>query len=153
MLIPIVLTMAIGSPSAGRMLDKLGSKVVLITGTTLLAGGMFGLAYASQTLSGFYISASLIGLGSGFLIGAPLRYIMLNESNESERASAQGLLRLFTGVGQLFGGALVGALAASQGGGMEGLQYAYLMVGIFSAFLIIVSLGLKARSQELKSTN
>ncbi len=150
MLIPIVLTMAIGSPSAGRMLDKLGSKVVLITGTTLLAGGMFGLAYASNTLSGFYISASLIGLGSGFLIGAPLRYIMLNESNESERASAQGLLRLFTGVGQLFGGALVGALAASQGGGMAGLQYAYLMVGIFSAFLIIVSLGLKARSKELQ---
>ena len=68
-------------------------------------------------------------------------------------SSAQGLLRLFTGVGQLFGGALVGALAASQGGGMAGLQYAYLMVGIFSAFLIIVSLGLKARSQELKGTN
>ena len=150
MLIPIVLTMAVGSPSAGRMLDKLGSKVVLIIGSTLLTGGMFGLAYASGTLSGFYISASLIGLGSGFLIGAPLRYIMLNESKKSERASAQGALRLFTGVGQLLGGVIVGALASSLGGGLTGLQFAYLAVGIFSAFLIVVSFGLKGRKEELK---
>ncbi len=150
MLIPIVLTMAIGSPSAGRMLDKLGSKIVLIIGSTLLTGGMFGLAYASSTYFGFYVSASLIGLGSGFLIGAPLRYIMLKESKETERASAQGALRLFTGVGQLFGGAIVGALASSLGGGLTGLQSAYLAVGIFSAFLIFVSFGLKGRREELK---
>ncbi len=150
MLIPIVLAMAVGSPSAGKMLDKVGSKIVLIIGTILLSGGMFGLAYASVSLSGFYISASLIGFGSGFLIGAPLRYVMLNESKKSERASAQGALRLFTGVGQLFGGAIFGALAASQGGGAAGLQFAYLIVGIFSSALIFVSLGLKARSEELK---
>jgi len=149
MLIPIVISMAIGSPLAGRMLDKAGSKFVLIIGTTLLAGGMLGLAYVSSRLTGFYISASLIGLGSGFLIGAPLRYIMLNESNANERASAQGALRLFTGIGQLLGGAVVGALASSGGGGAEGLQYAFLIVGIFSAILIVVSLGLKSKKKEL----
>lgn len=150
MLIPIVISMAIGSPLAGRMLDKAGSKIVLIIGSTLLTLGMLGLAFVSVKLTGFYISASLIGLGSGFLIGAPLRYIMLNESRANERASAQGALRLFTGIGQLFGGAAVGALASSGGGGSEGLQYAFLVVGIFSAILIIVSLGLKTRKEELK---
>ena len=149
MLVPIVLAMAVGSPLAGRMLDKAGSKIVLIIGTTLLTAGMLGLAHTSSTLTGFYVSASLIGLGSGFLIGAPLRYIMLNESRQSERASAQGALRLFTGIGQLFGGAVVGALASSGGGGSTGLQFAFLVVGIFSVLLIFVSFGLKARGAEL----
>ncbi len=153
MLVPIVLAMAVGSPLAGRMLDKAGSKIVLIIGTTLLTAGMLGLAHISSTLTGFYVSASLIGLGSGFLIGAPLRYIMLNESRQSERASAQGALRLFTGVGQLFGGAVVGALASSGGGGSTGLQFAFLVVGIFSAILIFVSFGLKARTLELQKAS
>jgi EmrB/QacA subfamily drug resistance transporter len=151
MLIPIVIAMAIGSPLAGRMLDKMGSKVVLIVGTIILALGMFGLAYESSVLLSFYISAFLVGVGMGFLVGAPLRYIMLNEAKVSEKASGQGIVRLFTGIGQLFGGALVGAVAASQGGGTVGLQNAYLMVGIFIAILILVSFGLKVRSEELKT--
>ena len=153
MLIPIVIAMAIGSPLAGRMLDKMGSKIVLIIGTIILASGMFGLAYESSALLTFYISAFLVGIGMGFLVGAPLRYIMLNEAKASEKASGQGIVRLFTGIGQLFGGALVGAVAASQGGGAVGLQNAYLMVGVFIAILILVSFGLKVRSEELKSVD
>ncbi len=151
MLIPIVIAMAIGSPLAGRMLDKMGSKIVLIVGTMILALGMFGLAYESSALLTFYISAFLVGIGMGFLVGAPLRYIMLNEAKVSERASGQGAVRLFTGIGQLFGGALVGAVATSQGGGASGLRNAYLMVGVLIAFLVIVSFGLKVRSEELNT--
>ena len=87
----------------------------------------------------------------GFLVGAPLRYIMLNEAKVSERASGQGAVRLFTGIGQLFGGALVGAVATSQGGGALGLRNAYLMVGVLIAFLVFVSFGLKVRSEELNT--
>ena len=151
MLIPIVIAMAIGSPLAGRMLDKMGSKIVLIVGTMILALGMFGLAYESSALLTFYISAFLVGIGMGFLVGAPLRYIMLNEAKVSERASGQGAVRLFTGIGQLFGGALVGAVATSQGGGASGLRNGYLMVGVLIAFLVFVSFGLKVRSEELNT--
>ena len=151
MLLPIVLAMAIGSPLAGRMLDRMGSKIVLITGTFLLALGMFGLAYEATVLLTFYISAFLIGLGMGFLVGAPIRYIMLNEAKAFERTSGQGAVNLFTGMGQLFGGALVGAVASSQGGGSAGLQNAYLMVGMMALLLVIVSFALKTRKEELKS--
>jgi EmrB/QacA subfamily drug resistance transporter len=151
MLIPVVLTMAVGSPTAGRMLDKFGSKVVLITGTTLLAAGMFGLSLKSMNVTSFYVTASLIGLGMGFLVGAPLRYIMLREAKKTERGSAQGMLTIFTGMGQLFGGVFVGALASSQGGGVTGFRNAYFWIGVVMIVFIISSLGLKSRSKELQT--
>ncbi len=150
MLFPVVLTMAAGSPTAGRMLDKMGSKLVLIIGTTLLSLGMFGLALISGSIILFYITASISGIGMGFLLGAPLRYIMLKESQKSERASAQGVLTLFTGIGQLFGSALVGAVASSQGGGASGLHAAYGLVGTILTLLIIAAFNLKNRAEELK---
>ncbi len=151
MLFPVVLAMAAGSPTAGRMLDKMGSKAVLITGTILLSIGMFALALNSGSLILFYTAASISGIGMGFLLGAPLRYIMLKEARASERASGQGVLTLFTGTGQLFGSALVGAVASSQGGGSTGLQIAYGMVGAILFLLIIVSFNLKSRTEELNT--
>ena len=149
MLFPVVLAMALGSPLAGRMLDKMGSKIVLIIGTVVLAAGLLGFSFEVETLAAFYADAILVGVGMGIVVGAPLRYIMLNEAKSSERASAQGVVRLFTGVGQLFGSALVGAVATSHGGGATGLQNAYLLTGIMIAVLIIVSLGLKSRREEI----
>ena len=151
MLFPVVLAMAAGSPTAGRMLDKMGSRAVLITGTILLSIGMFALALNSGSLILFYTAASISGIGMGFLLGAPLRYIMLKEARASERASGQGVLTLFTGTGQLFGSALVGAVATSQGGGSTGLQIAYGMVGAILFLLIIVSFNLKSRTEELNT--
>jgi len=151
MLFPVVLAMAAGSPTAGRMLDKMGSRAVLVTGTILLSMGMFALALNSGSLILFYTAASISGIGMGFLLGAPLRYIMLKEARASERASGQGVLTLFTGTGQLFGSALVGAVASSQGGGSIGLQIAYGMVGAILFLLIIVSFNLKSRTEELNT--
>ncbi len=149
MLVPVVIAMAFGSPLAGRMLDKVGSKIVLIVGNILLAIGMLGLALESATLLHFYIAGVLIGAGMGIVVGAPLRYIMLNESKPSERAAAQGAIRLFTGIGQLLGGAVVGAVASSHGGGAAGLREAYLMVGVMVVLMFLVSFVLKSRSKEL----
>ncbi len=151
MLFPVVLAMAVGSPLAGRMLDKIGSKIVLIIGTLILALGLLGFAFEVETLLAFYIDAILIGIGMGIVVGAPLRYIMLNEAKTTERAAGQGVVRLFTGTGQLFGSALVGAVATSHGGGANGLQNAYLLTGIIIVILIFVSFGLKSRSEELRT--
>jgi MFS family permease len=65
----------------------------------------------------FILSGTLIGLGLSVLLGAPMRYIVLNEAPAEDRGAAQGVLTVFTGVGQLISGALVGAAAASAGGG------------------------------------
>ncbi len=149
MLLPAVLAMGVGSPTAGRMLDRYGSRVVLFLGTLLITAGMFVVATLGSNLVFFYLSAILAGLGLGILLGAPLRYVMLNEAPASERAAAQGILVLFTSMGQVAGGALVGAMAASFGGGLTGYASAFFAVGVVMVAMTLLTLGLKNRSAEL----
>jgi MFS family permease len=149
LLLPFVLALAISSPLAGRLLDRMGSRVVIVTGTVLLTLGMLVLGFSSSQISLFIVAGILIALGLSALLGAPIRYIMLNEATPADRSAAQGVVALFSSIGQLIGGALVGAVVASQGGGSTGYERAYLVAGGVSFFLVIAALGLKRRAQEL----
>ena len=151
LLMPVVLAMAVGSPLVGRLLDKFGSKVMVFGGTFLLAIGMIMLSNSNliSMLWGFIASAAVIGLGLSSLLGAPMRYIMLNEASAADRTSAQGLITLFTSVGQLTSSALIGAVAASMGGGVKGYGTAYMVIGIIAGIMVLLTLGLKTRQQEL----
>jgi MFS family permease len=147
---PVVLAMAVGSPLVGRLLDKFGSKVMVFGGTLLLAIGMLMLSNATliSMLWGFIVSAAVIGLGLASLLGAPMRYIMLNEASAADRTSAQGLISLSTSVGQLTSSARVGAVAASMGGGVKGYGTAYMVIGVVAGIMVVLTLGLKNRQQE-----
>ncbi len=147
-LLPPVLAMAVGSPFAGRMLDRAGSRVVVLLGSVLLAAGMLLVGLTSVTTVVYLLTAVLVGLGLGMLLGAPLRYIVLNEAPPADRASAQGGLTLFTATGQLLGSAVVGAVAASGGGGAVGYQKAFLVVGIIAVLLTLLALPLKTQAAE-----
>ncbi|MCX6031701.1 MAG: MFS transporter [Chloroflexi bacterium] len=149
MLMPVVLAMSVGSPMAGRFLDRLGSKTVVVTGAALLAAGMALLSQGATSLTLFIVAGALIGLGLSALLGAPVRYIMLNEAPASDRAAAQGSITLFASVGQLISGAAVGAVAASQGGGVAGYSAAYLVIGAVAVVLTLLALSLKGRAAEL----
>jgi EmrB/QacA subfamily drug resistance transporter len=150
LLMPVVLAMAVGSPLAGRFLDKIGSKVVVLVGSTLVAIGMIMLSNSAITsvLGLFIIAGIVIGLGLSALLGAPVRYIMLNEAPASDRTAAQGAIALFTSIGQLLSSALVGAVADSQGGGVQGYGSAYLVIGGIAIVLIILTFWLKNRKEE-----
>lgn len=151
MLMPVVLAMAVGSPLVGRLMDKLGSRVMVFAGTLLLAVGMLMLSssHISATMLGFILSAVVIGFGLSSLLGAPMRYIMLNEASAENRTSAQGLISLSTSIGQLTSSALIGAVAASVGGGVAGYSAAYRVVGIVAVVMVVLTLGLKNRQQEI----
>ena len=148
MLMPVVLAMSVGSPLAGRFLDRLGSKTVVVAGAALLALGMVVLSQGASSLALFIVAGALIGLGLSALLGAPVRYIMLNEAPAADRTAAQGAITLFTSIGQLISGAAVGAVAASQGGGVAGYSAAYLVIGGVAIALTLLALGLKSRAQE-----
>ena len=149
MLLPVVLVMAIGSPLAGRTLDRTGSRTVVLIGTAVLAAGLLMVGGLPISLAVFYLTGVLVGLGLSWLLGAPLRYIMLNEAPRPQRAAAQAALALSTRVGQLVGGALVGAVAASHGGGTVGYQQAFLGVGVITLVCFFAAFGLKNRTAEL----
>ncbi len=148
MLLPAVLAMAVGSPLAGRMLDKRGSRLVILLGSGLIAAGMLIIGLIPLTVATFYTAAVLVGLGLSSLLGSPLRYIMLNEAPHHYRTAAQALIRLFTGTGQLLGSAFVGAIAASLGGDVKGFTSAYLAVGGIAVLITLLALALKSQSAE-----
>ncbi len=148
MLLPAVLAMAVGSPLAGRMLDKRGSRLVILAGSGLMAAGMLIIGLIPLTVATFYLAAVLVGLGLSSLLGSPLRYIMLNEAPRHYRTAAQALIRLFTGTGQLLGSAFVGAMAASLGGDVHGFTSAYLAVGGIAVLITLLALGLKSQRAE-----
>lgn len=149
MVLPLVVALSIGSPLAGRILDTVGSRLVILAGTTLLATGMLVLWLMPGLLTGFYLGSILIGFGLSSLLGAPLRYIMINETTSDYRAAAQALLTIFTSVGQLVSAALIGAIAAGASSSITGYTQAYLAIGLIALFLVGLTVGLKNRAQEL----
>lgn len=95
-----------------------------------------------------FIGGGIItGIGLAALLGAPLRYIILEEASPEDRASAQGLLNIFLAIGQLTGAAVVGSVATSMGGGTFGYQRSYVVLAGLSALLIGLSLGLKDKTK------
>lgn len=148
MLVPVVVSMAIGAPLLGRALDAIGSRWVILSGTILLTLGLGGVAIVGDQLVGFYASMIVVGLGLSSLVGAPLRYIMLGEASADDRASAQGAISMLTRMGMLISGAIVGAVVDSHGGGPSGYQLAYTVTAVVALALAVLALGLKRRQRE-----
>jgi len=148
MLLVIVLAMAVGSPVSGRLLDRFGSRLVITGGTLLSAAGLLILGLFPGSLALFYVASVLLGLGLAVLLGAALRYVLLNETAASERAAAQGLLTVTMGVGQLLGAVVVGLIAASATLPLDGYARAFLSIGLLMALLTLAALGLRDRTAE-----
>ena len=146
LLLPVVVLSGVGAPIAGRMLDSFGAKPVIQLGLALTALGLMLFEATGSSLLLFIAAGALVGLGLSSLLGAPLRYVMLEEAGAGERGAAQGVLKVFSGSGQLLGGALVGAVAASQGGGATGYRTALLVIGVLTAVLALLSFGMRGRA-------
>lgn len=151
MLIPIVLSTAIGSPLSGRMIDKVGSRAIVLTGIFTAGSGLFIMSTILHSTTTFYIGAVLIGLGLSMLAGPSLRYVILNEVDASERALGQGILTMFFSMGQITGSAIIGAITTSYSEGISGYTYSYHFLTIVTAALLIFAFRLKGRRRERES--
>lgn len=153
MLIPFVLAIAVGSPVAGRLIDKIGSRAIVMSGLLLAAIGLLFFFMNSAAKINFYTAGILMGLGSAMLQGSALRYIMLNEVQASERALGQGIITLFTSTGQMTGATLIGIIVASMTSHIEGYSRSFLVIAIIALLVMIISFRLKSRSEELASAS
>jgi EmrB/QacA subfamily drug resistance transporter len=151
MVIPLVLAIGVSAPVIGRLLDKYGTKKVMSVGTIILVIGLFMLSFLATSFYLFILSGIVIGIGLGTVLGSPLRYIMLSESPPQKRAAGQALINFNSSAGQLVGGALIGAIIASQGGLVVGYESAYIFIGLIAVAMVLLSLGLKSRSEQLKT--
>jgi len=147
MLLPIVISTAIGSPVFGRLLDSIGSKIVIIIGLVFTLLGFYLLHLVGTGKFLFYFSGVFIGLGLSVLAGGSLRYIMLNEVSATFRAVTQGMLNIFISLGQIIGAALIGVIVNHYGQN-KGYRFTYLYVSIALIFIILQALRLKSKSNE-----
>jgi len=148
-MIPTVIALVIGSPLAGRLLDRIGSKVVVQGGLLMAAVGFFMFGIAGTNMIFFVLGQVLSGFGLSALLGAPLRYVVLNEAGAEQRGAAQGLLSVMLSMGQLSGAALVGAIAASYGSdNPQGFQQGFIAIGVVMTVMTLLALGLKNRAAE-----
>jgi EmrB/QacA subfamily drug resistance transporter len=152
MVIPLVVALGLSAPIIGRLLDKYGTKKIMFGGTLILVLGLFMLSAFASSFYLFIVSGAVIGLGLSSLLGSPLRYIMLSESPADKRAAGQALININSSVGQLVGGALIGAVIASQASNAMGYQSAYIIIGFVAIGMLLLTLGLKKQSEQIATS-
>ena len=145
------ITLVLFTEPMGVLVDRAGPRYVLLIGTFLTALGAFLLATA-HNFFGFIVYQVIIGLGLSALLGAPVRYVALAETNKLERASAQSMVSLVSSFGIMIGTTLAGAFMASNTGTLDGFHEIYLMVAGAAVIGFLVSLKLKAPKHGRKSS-
>jgi len=148
MLLPVVIATALGSPISGRLVDKIGSRIIIFFGLVVSTFGLFLLGLVIKNLVFFYIGEALLGLG--LAMRASLNYIILNEVSPRERASTQGMLIIFVSIGQLTGAALIGSMALPNDQETSGFGGIFMIMCILSMILVFCSVFLKTRKKELE---
>ena len=104
-LLPMVLCSMLGSMGSGRLLNRLGSRILVVAGFGLTAVGYAATAMTSLGLWGFLLASMPVGLGIGVLVSGALRTIAIDEAPVAQRGAAQGLVNIFTSIGTLLSAA------------------------------------------------
>jgi EmrB/QacA subfamily drug resistance transporter len=142
------LTFVVVIPAAGRALDRIGSRDVLLAGTVFAEIGLaiFALGFSSLWLS--LLSMVVAGAGFGALLGAPTRYIVTNEAPHESRATAVGLLSQCLIIGQIVGSSLAGGLIGMASSELLGYRHAYLGFCAIAFVALALAASLKSRGDE-----
>lgn len=153
MLVPFVVAVAIGAPVSGRLIDRVGSRIIVISGLFFSALGLFLLFLSGSQLFLFYCGGIFMGLGTAMLQGSSMRYIMLNEVRSEDRALGQGIITLFTSVGQMTGATLIGIIVASQASKLTGYDLSFVIICVIAVLVMFLSLLLKSRKEEIDAAS
>ena len=147
MLLPLVIATAIVPPVSGWLLDKIGSRIIVFTGLIVAVASLFLFSMLSDNIALFYLAG--VGFGMGLAIRASLKYIVLGETGRLNRAASLGMLIIFISIGQLTGAALIGVIISYPAGKSSGFGHAFLTLAVLTAGLVLLSIFLKNRKEEI----
>jgi hypothetical protein len=109
--------------------------------------GLLLFAYLPLATGSFYTAGLAVGFGLASLLGAPLRYVALEEGGQANRGASQGLLTVCLSTGRLFGASLTGGVAAAAAATVAGYRQAMLIFALACALALIATIGMRgARS-------
>ena len=148
LLLPGVIAATISAPLIGRLINQIGTRTILVVAELLALCSLSIYAFTELSFGTFFLASIMGGIGSAGLVGAPVRYIVLAETDNRDRASAQGLLSVASSTGRLIGASVVGAVAASKGGGVIGYQAAFTGLVVVGVLILITAATLNSRAVE-----
>ena len=148
MLLPLVVALIVGSIAAGSALDRFGARPVIQFGIALTTVGLVLFALLPLNATSFYMAGLTVGFGLASLLGAPLRFVALEEGGADARGASQGLLTVCLGSGRLFGASMTGGVAAGAAAEVAGYRQAMLVVAVACAMAAVASLWLRPRPAE-----
>ncbi|NCW46275.1 MAG: MFS transporter, partial [Gemmatimonadaceae bacterium] len=93
----------------------------------------------------FIVATLFIGAGVGIVVGGTLRTVVLDEVDASQRTAAQALVNIGIAIGNLMVVAVLSALADRAGGGLVGLERAYLAATGVMLVMMAISMRLQTR--------
>ncbi|HEY8312930.1 MAG TPA: MFS transporter [Candidatus Baltobacteraceae bacterium] len=138
-------------PVAGRALDRIGSRDVLLLGTFCTEVGIAFFALGFDTLWMAILAMIIAGLGFGALLGAPTRYIVTNETTPQTRATAVGLLSQFLIIGQILGASMAGGIMSVALSDVAAYRNTYLAFALVALVAMGITATLRSRRQELRA--
>lgn len=150
-LLPLVLCSMVGSMAAGRLLNRLGPRNLLVFGFGLLTLGYLQSAVPQSGLPAFVAASVLIGIGLGVVVSGALRSIAIDEAPPMLRGRAQGLINIFNAVGTLLAVTCISAIADFEGGGLTGFSHAYVAMDLSMLVMLLIALGLNRKSIASKT--
>ncbi len=145
LLLPLVLCSAAASALFGRWQNSLGPRRVMLSGFGTLAIGSLLIGMAAHTFWVFIVATLFIGAGVGIVVGGTLRTVVLDEVDASQRTAAQALVNIGIAIGNLLVVAVLSALADRAGGGLVGLERAYLAATGVMLAMMATSVRLQGR--------
>ena len=129
----------VGPPLGGKLIDRFGPKPVLTFGLVVMVAGFVFLALVASAAPSaplLIVCLAVVGFGMGFAMGAPTNYMVLENTDEKDGASAVATIALVRQVGTSLAPAVLVSFISS-GAGMVGYQQMLLCVAAFCAAALV----------------
>lgn len=143
LLLPLVLCSSVASAVFGRLQNRLGPRRIMLAGFATLWLGSLLIGLGAQRFWLFIVATLFVGTGVGIVVGGTLRTVVLDEVDATQRTSAQALVNIGIAIGNLMVVAVLSVIADAAGGGLRGLQTAYLSATGVMVLMMTISLRLQ----------
>jgi EmrB/QacA subfamily drug resistance transporter len=140
--LPLALIIGLGAHLASHLLPQAGSRVLIVAGLALMAGGALLLTTVSarsEYLSGLLPGLLVIGLGTGLVLPATA-VTGMSEIGEDRAGTASGLMSAAHEIGAAFGVAVFSAVAVVASGGISaGYRHGFDVAAAIAAALALLA--------------
>lgn len=157
-MLPMSITFIIVSQVSGLLAHKLGARVLMTTGLSLMGCGLFMLAAVSAMPDMLLIESAMLVIGAGLgLNTAPVNAVAVASVPPARSGTASGLINTARMMGATLGIAILGAIYAVHASGgdpqttLPGLRMAYLVGGcveLAGALIALVFIRADSMDQE-----